>query len=95
LAKRPQGVSLYRVDAVSVVAKSMLTAERETLASMITAVNCLMEGTQTMSRYQYLAHLTELASEIAQAKKTSFDEVFKTLATVPREKLSETVKRML
>jgi hypothetical protein len=55
----------------------------------------LMEGTQTMSRYQYLAHISELASEIAQAKKASFDEVFKELASVPREKLAETVKRMI
>ena len=48
-----------------------------------------------MSRYEYLANLTEIATEIAQSKKTSADEVFKTLAALPREKVAEAVKRML
>jgi hypothetical protein len=48
-----------------------------------------------MSRYQYLAHLTEIATEIARAKRIPSDEIFKTLAALPREKVAEYVKRMV
>jgi hypothetical protein len=47
-----------------------------------------------MSRYQYLAQLTEIATEIAQAKKIPSNEIFKTLAALPREKVAEYAKKM-
>jgi hypothetical protein len=80
---------------MSYVSRSMIEAEHETFRNLVAAVSCLMEGTAVMSRYQYLAHLTEIATEIAQSKKTSADEVFKTLAALPREQVAEAVKRML
>jgi hypothetical protein len=40
-----------------------------------------------MSKYQYLAHLTEIATEIAQAKKTSVDEILNQRASLPRDKV--------
>jgi hypothetical protein len=40
-------------------------------------------------------HLTEIATEIAQAKKIPADEIFKTLASLPREKVAEHVKKMI
>jgi hypothetical protein len=48
-----------------------------------------------MSKYQYLAYLTEIAIEIAQAKNVPADEIFKTLASLPREKVAEHVKKMI
>jgi hypothetical protein len=80
---------------MSFVAKSMIRAEHETLRGLMAAASCLTEGTAAMSRFEYLAHLTELATDLAQSKKTSADEVFKTLAALPREKVAEAVKRML
>ena len=59
------------------------------------AVHGLMQGTSTMSRYQYLAYLTEIAIEIAQAKKIPADEIFKTLASLPRDKVQEHIRRMI
>jgi hypothetical protein len=58
-------------------------------------VLCLCEGTESMSKFQYLAYLTEIATEIAQVRKVSADEVFKKLASVPRDKVSELVKKMV
>ena len=46
-------------------------------------------------RLRYLAHLSEIGTEISRAKKTSADEVFKILASLPREKVSEQIKRMI
>ena len=54
-----------------------------------------MQGISVMSKYQYLAQLTEIAIEIAQAKQVPADDIFKTLASVPRDKVSETVKKMI
>ena len=48
-----------------------------------------LDGASTMSKFQYLAHLTEIATEIAKAKKVPADEIFKTLASLPREKVAE------
>jgi hypothetical protein len=80
---------------VSYVARSVLTAERETLTALMSAVSCLTEGAEAMSRYQYLAHITELATEIAQAKKTSVDEVFKQLASLPRDQVASAARKMM
>ena len=80
---------------MSYVSKSMIQAEHETFLNLVAAVSCLMEGTAAMSRFEYLSYLTEIATDIAQSKKTSADEVFKTLAALPREKVAEAVKRML
>jgi hypothetical protein len=71
------------------------SAERETLRGLVSAVSGLMEGVSAMSKYEYLANLTEIATEIAQVKKVSADDIFKTLASLPRDKVSEQVKRML
>jgi hypothetical protein len=48
----------------------------------------------TMSHYEYLAHISEIAAEIAMAKKVAADGIFKELASVPREKLAETVRKL-
>jgi hypothetical protein len=48
-----------------------------------------------VARLRYLAHLSEIGTEISRAKKTSADEVFKILASLPREKVSEQIKRMI
>jgi hypothetical protein len=80
---------------VSYVARGMIQAEHETFRSLVAVVSCLLEETAIMSRFQYLAHLTEISVEIAQSKKTSADEVFKTLAALPRDKVADAVKRML
>ena len=47
------------------------------------------------ARNTVVAILTEIATEIAQVKKVSADDIFKTLASLPRDKVSEQVKRML
>jgi hypothetical protein len=73
----------------------MILAENETLHSLVNALSRLCEGTAAMSRYQYLAHLTEIATEVAQLKKVSADEVFRTLASVPRDKVPEVLKTMV
>jgi hypothetical protein len=80
---------------MSYVARSMIEAEHETLMNLVRALSCLSEGAGSMSRYQSLAYLTEVATEIALAKKTSADDVFKTLAALPRDKVTEVVKKMM
>jgi hypothetical protein len=54
-----------------------------------------MQGVSTMSHFEYLANLTEIATEIAQAKKVPADDIFKQLASLPREKVAEQLKQML
>jgi hypothetical protein len=39
--------------------------------------------------------LTEIATQIAKTKKVSADEVFKQLASVPRDKVAEAVKKLV
>jgi hypothetical protein len=80
---------------VSYVARSVMIAERETHLGVAQAIHGLMQGTTNMSRYQYLAHLVEVSTEIAQAKKVSADEIFKTLAALPRDKVQEQIRGML
>jgi hypothetical protein len=80
---------------VSYVSRSMIIAENETLKALVTALSCLVEGAKTMSRYQYLAQLTEIATEIAEVRKVSADEVFKTLTMVPHDKVPEMVKKLM
>ena len=76
--------------------RSVLAAESETLRGIVTAMAGLMvERTTAMSKYEYLANLTEIATSIAEAKKTSADDIFKTLASLPRDKVPEMIKRML
>jgi hypothetical protein len=72
-----------------------MVAERETSRGLAQAIHCLMKGVFDMSRYQYLANLTEIAVEIAQAKKIPADDIFKTLASLPRDKVQEQIQRML
>ena len=72
-----------------------MVAEHQTSQVLAQAVHGLMQGTSTMSRYQYLAYLTEIAIEIAQAKKIPADEIFKTLASLPRDKVQEHIRRMM
>ena len=73
----------------------MILAENETLHNLVNALSCLCEGTAAMSRYQYLAHLSEVATELAQLKKMSADEIFRTLASVPRDKVPEVLRSMV
>jgi hypothetical protein len=77
------------------VARSVLVAEHETQRGLVQAIHCLTQGADAMSRYQYLAHLTEIATEIAQAKKIPADEIFETLASLPRERVVEHVKKIV
>jgi len=79
---------------VSYVARSVLVAERETHLGLVRAIHGLTEGVHTMSRYQYLAQLTEIATQIAQAKRCAADEIFKELAALPREQVAEYTKKM-
>jgi hypothetical protein len=75
----------------------MKLAERQThlgLASTIHGLIALKE-TVTMSHYEYLAHISEISNEIAMAKKIAVDEIFRVLASVPREKLAETVRKLM
>ena len=80
---------------MSYVARSVMIAEYETSKGLVQAISGLMQGISVMSKYQYLAQLTEIAIEIAQAKQVPADDIFKTLASVPRDKVSETVKKMI
>ena len=79
---------------MSYVARSTLTAKRETLRGLVSAISGLMEGVSAMSKYEYLAILTDIATEIAQVKKVSADDIFKTLASLPRDKVSECSERI-
>jgi hypothetical protein len=80
---------------VSYVARSILVAEHEAYRGLVQAIHGLTQGAEAMSRYQYLAYLTEIAVEIAQAKKIPADEIFNTLASLPRDKVAEHVKKMI
>ena len=80
---------------MSFVARTMIIAEAQTARGLATAVGCLLEGASAMSRYQYLANITEIATELAQVKKVSADDIFRTLASLPREKVPEHIQRML
>jgi hypothetical protein len=80
---------------VSYVSRSMILAESETLNGLITALVRLCGESKNMSRYEYLANLTEIATEVAERKRISADEVFKTLASLPREQVAEAVKKMV
>jgi hypothetical protein len=73
----------------------MIVAERETSQGVAQAIHGLMQGTREMGRYQYLAHLVEVSTEIARAKKVSADEIFKTLAALPKDKVEDQIRRML
>ena len=81
---------------MSYVARSIKVAESETSRVLIRAVAGLMEGAlTTMSRFQYLAHICEIATEIADAKRIPADEIFKTLAALPRDKVQEHVRELI
>jgi hypothetical protein len=54
-----------------------------------------LKETVVMSHYEYLAHVSELANEIAMSKRQPVDEIFRVLASVPREKLAETVRKLM
>ena len=74
---------------------SVLVAENETLRGLVSAISGLMEGVSTMLKYEHFATLTEIATELAQAKRTSAEDIFKTLASLPQEKVSEMVRKMI
>ena len=80
---------------MSYVARSIKVAESETSRVLIRAVAGLMEGALTMSRFQYLAHICEIATEIADAKRIPADDIFKTLAALPRDKVQEHVRELI
>ena len=80
---------------MSYVARSIVVAERETSQILVQAIHDLMQGTSAMGRYQYLANLVEISTEIAQAKNVSADEIFKTLASLPRSEVVEAVKKLM
>jgi hypothetical protein len=50
---------------VPYVARSIVVAEHETSKGFVQAMHCLMRGANAMSKYQYLAYLTEIAIEIS------------------------------
>ena len=72
-----------------------MIAERETTHGLMSSIYGLMERGSVMSKYEYLAHITELSAEIAMAKKAPVDDIFRVLASVPREKLAEVARHML
>ena len=80
---------------MSYVARAVMATERESSIGLAQAIYGLMQGTSNMSKYQYLAHLVEVSTEIAQAKKISVDEIFKTLANLPRDKVQEQIRRIM
>jgi len=80
---------------VPYVGRSILIAEGETLNGLILAIHGLVERADIMSKYEYLANITEIATEIARAKQLPADDIFRTLASLPRDKVSEAVRRMV
>jgi hypothetical protein len=71
-------------------------AQMETLRGFLSTIHGLaLKETIAMSKYEYLAHLTELATTVAKAKKVPADEIFRTLASLPRDKVAEQLKRMI
>jgi hypothetical protein len=74
---------------VSYVARSVLVAERETQQGLVRAIHGLTQEVNAMSRYQYFAYLSEIATSIAQTKRIPADEIFRQLAALPREKVGE------
>ena len=54
---------------MSYVARSLRLAEYQTLNSLVATISCLLKETTAMSKYEYLAHISEIATQIAQAKQ--------------------------
>ena len=84
---------------MSIVAKLMLNSEKELLeANHVTNYmldTLSLESILSMSRFQYLSILTELATELNRLTEGSIDEIFSELARIPREKLkTEVVSRL-
>jgi hypothetical protein len=74
----------------------MKLATRETFLGFLSTMHGLtLRETTTMSHYEYLAHISEISNEIAMAKKVPVDDIFRQLASVPREKLAETVRKLM
>ena len=71
------------------VTRGILIAEHETFQGIVTAISCLTKEVATMSHYEYLAHITELATSLAEAKRLPADDIFKTLASSPRDKVTD------
>jgi hypothetical protein len=68
----------------------------ETFRGFLSAIHGLtLRETMAMSKYEYLAHITELATTVAQAKQLPADDIFKQLVSLPRDKVAEHLKRMI
>lgn len=79
---------------MSYVFRSMLLAEDETMKNLVKAVSSLREA-QSMGKYQFLAAVTEIATELAMVKGVSADDVFRVLANAPREQTYRLARAML
>lgn len=79
---------------MSYVFRSLMLAEDETMKNLVRAVSSLREA-QAMGKYQFLACVTEIATELAMVKGTSADETFRLLANAPREDAYALARRMI
>jgi hypothetical protein len=59
------------------------------------AVVKALEHGNAMSRYQYLAVLSELSIEVARNSDLTPDEVFRRLASLPRETVMDEASRLV
>jgi hypothetical protein len=59
------------------ISEDVVQEAKETSKGLVQAIHGLMQGTSAMSKYQYLAHPSGMAIEIAQAKNIPDDEIFK------------------
>lgn len=75
---------------MSIVVRLMTLAEDYTSHELrIRVANLSQKETKTMSKYEYIAHLTEISREIsAKTGVITMDSAFKHLASVPREMLA-------
>lgn len=79
---------------MSFVFRAMIVAEGETMKNLVKAVSCLREA-EAMGKYQFLACVTEIATELAMVKGVSADDVFRVLANAPREQTYRLARAML
>ena len=79
---------------VNALRRTELLTERsgQSTAALIKALQ--QEG-RSMSRYQYLAVISELALEASQNARMSYDEIFSQLASLPRDVLIKEAPRLV
>jgi hypothetical protein len=76
---------------MSYMAKLVMVTEDRTKADLTNRITQparkARKERESMSRYQYLAHLTEIAPELSGRTRISVDSVFKQLSSQPRSRV--------